>query len=572
MSIDTNPPQQNQFTLVFPQAGTFKLSVLYQSIGADDITITVDPNIEPEFEVYTCAGLQTSIKITDKNYDQYQIDFNNDGVNENVIPNSNNQTATHNYGAAGNYNISVKGKNLNSANNCNAEINAFTALTTLPVPQINTLTVQTSTDLEVAFTPQTNIQYKLEIAVNNSNTFQQFQTLYDKDIVTASNLKAEDNYYCFRLGSYDPCNNTNTYSFPVCSQNFDLSIQSGLNQLAWITSPTGVINSQIERDASVYTTIPGSPSSFSDTDIKCKTNYCYKVVNVYANGVKSYSLEKCGEAFTTTSPTAIENVSSEVMDNGVTLEWIQDPLFNSSQYEIFKNQNGGSFTIIDATTLQTYDDPNYTTESNTCYKINYTDLCDNASQPGSMVCPIKLSYTIDKKNAITLKWSKLKGYKNGVNNYQVQKFDRSGGLMSTTNVGTDTLYIDNQKDLINQIVHYKVLANANDSGISTSISNQVDVTKGANLFYPTAFTPDGTGPAQNETFSVSGQYIEKMELKIFDRWGSLVFYTDSNEAWDGTRNGTTMPEGTYVWIASITDLAGQNFSEHGTVVILRKGK
>ncbi|MBK7651659.1 MAG: hypothetical protein IPJ20_14280 [Flammeovirgaceae bacterium] len=56
-------PQQNQFTLTYPQAGTFKLTVLYQNIGADDITITVDPDIQPEFEIYTCSGLQTSIKL-----------------------------------------------------------------------------------------------------------------------------------------------------------------------------------------------------------------------------------------------------------------------------------------------------------------------------------------------------------------------------------------------------------------------------------------------------------------------------------------------------------------------------
>jgi gliding motility-associated-like protein len=63
-----------------------------------------------------------------------------------------------------------------------------------------------------------------------------------------------------------------------------------------------------------------------------------------------------------------------------------------------------------------------------------------------------------------------------------------------------------------------------------------------------------------------------MELKIFDRWGNLVFYSDKNEAWDGTNNGRTMPEGTYVWIANITDMANQNFSQNGTIVILRKVK
>ncbi|HNT49415.1 MAG TPA: hypothetical protein PKK67_02430, partial [Cyclobacteriaceae bacterium] len=120
-SGDGAPALQNQFTITYTQPGTYTLSVLYQNIGADDIQITVDPNIQPEFEVYTCSGFQTSVNITDKTYDQYFIDFNNDGTIETAIPNGNNQTASHNYGGAGTFNISVRGRDLNSANNCAAK-------------------------------------------------------------------------------------------------------------------------------------------------------------------------------------------------------------------------------------------------------------------------------------------------------------------------------------------------------------------------------------------------------------------------------------------------------------------
>jgi len=143
-------------------------------------------------------------------------------------------------------------------------------------------------------------------------------------------------------------------------------------------------------------------------------------------------------------------------------------------------------------------------------------------------------------------------------------------LMSTINAGSDTVFVDNQLDLVNQVVQYRVLADASEAGITASVSNQVVVTKSANLFYPTAFTPDGTGPVENETFSVFGQYIVKMELKIFDRWGAMIYFTDEKKPWDGTQSGRAMPEGTYVWVAQITDQTGRNFSQEGTIVILRK--
>jgi len=567
---DGTAQQQNQFTITYPQAGTFTLSVLYQSIGADDITITVDQNIQPEFEVYTCSGLRTSIKITDKNYDQYTIDFQNDGTPEIVIPNSNNQTATHNYGVAANFNISVKGKDINAANNCSAKVLPFTSLLTLPVPQINTLTAVDASSIKLDFTPQQNIQYKLEIAVNNSATFQQFQTLYGVNTVTIPNLKTEENFYCFRLSSFDPCTNSNTYSFPVCSHNFDLAIQNGSNNLTWATSSLGVNTTEIIRNGNSYTLIPGAPSTFNDVDVICKTNYCYQVINLYAGGTRSISLEKCGEAFTTFSPTAVNNISSVVGSDGVTLTWQQDPLFTVEEYAVLRNQNNSSFGLLAKTTNTNLIDTDYTTDGTFCYRINYGDLCGNASSIGALICPMRLTASVDPKNVITLRWSSLKGWRNGVSNYRIEKFDKSGGLMQTVNVGTDTVWVDDQVDILNQVVQYQIIAQPVEAGTINSVSNRVVVTKDVNLFYPNAFTPDGVGPVENETFTVLGHYIVKIELKVFDRWGSLVFYTDENTPWDGTNNGRALPEGTYVWKAQIKDLAGRLFSRGSTVVILKK--
>ncbi len=565
-------PQQNQFIITYPAAGNFKLSILYQSIGADDIDITVDANIQPEFEIYTCAGLKTSIKITDKNYDQYFIDFNNDGITEVAMPSGNNQTATHTYGAAGNFNISVRGKDINSADNCAAKVQPFTALNALPVPQLNTLAATNSTSLTLDYSPQQNIQYKLEIAVNNSSTFQQFQTLYGVSTASMPNLNVEDNFYCFRLGSFDPCANTNIYSPPVCSQNFDLNIQSASNNLTWTTAPTGIINTRILKNDNLFRTLAGAPSAFTDTEVVCKTEYCYQVVNVYPNNVTSISLKKCGTSFITSSPTAIDNITSEVTDAGVTLNWQQNPLFTAATYSLLRSQNNNPFILLDQTTSNNYSDISYSTESNTCYRINYVDVCDNNSQQGALICPIRLYSSLDSKNAITLRWSRYLGFKNGIKNYRVQKFDKDGTLLATINAGTDTLFVDEQADPNNQLFQYKVVGDANEVGISPSISNLVSVLKSANIFYPSAFTPDGTGPVENDKFNVSGQFIVKKELKIFDRWGNLIFYSDKNEPWDGTNGGRALPEGTYVWIANITDLSGQNFSENGTVVILRKSK
>ncbi|MBX2898299.1 MAG: gliding motility-associated C-terminal domain-containing protein [Cyclobacteriaceae bacterium] len=556
--------QTNQFTFTYTQPGTYTLTVLYQNIGADDIQITVDPNIQPAFEIYTCSGFQTSIKITDKNYDQYFIDFNNDGIIETAIPSSNNQIAAHNYGAAGTFNISVRGKDLNAANNCAANVQAITTLATLPTPQLTTLTTLNSTSIQLDFTPQPNIQYKLEIGIN-SGAFQQFQTLYGVNTTTISNLLTDNNFYCFRLGAFDPCTGTNTYSAPVCSHKVNLAIQNGTNALTWATGPAGVLSTEIKRNAITYTTIPGSPTQFNDVDIVCNTNYCYQLINHYAGGARSISLEKCGVAFKTVTPTATNNVSAQVGANGVQLTWLQDPLFTAANYSISRNG-----IPMAQTTNADYTDTGYTTEGNFCYRINYTDLCGNTSATGIPVCPIRLSASVNNHNEITLRWTGYKGWLNGVSNYRLEKYDRSGGLMQVVNMGLDSVYVDDQPDDVNQVLQYLVIAQPNQAGIPNSNSNRVVVTREVNLFYPTAFTPDGVGPVENETFTVRGHYILELELKVFDRWGTMVYYNDRNEPWNGTNNGRPLPEGTYVWNAQGTDFAGRTFKRGGSVVILKK--
>jgi hypothetical protein len=561
--------QQNLFTFTYTTPGTYKLSVLYQSIGADDITITVDPNIKPAFEIYSCANSQVQIKITNKDYDQYSIDFG-DGTAVIQIPSSNNQTQNHAYASAGNRNISVRGKDLNAANNCNAEVLPFTAITTLPTPRINTLTAVDAASIKLDFTNQTNILYRTEIAVNNATTFQQFQSLYGVNTLNVPNIKTEDNYYCFRLNSFDPCTSTNNYSIPVCSHNFDLNIQDGVNNLVWQTGTIGVASTEIQRNKSAFTIIPGAVSTFDDKDVACNTDYCYKVVNNYSNGGKSISLEKCGTAFTTASPSPINTVSAVVGESGVKLTWLQDPKFVTTAYDILKSQNSAVYFPFGSVPIKEFEDLTYATDLKNCYRINYTDQCKNLSQDGIDVCPIRLSGILDNRNVITLNWSKYKGWVNGVASYQVEKYNKNGALVQTINAGTDTSYVDDKVDLINQICLYKITATAIGTGITSSLSNKIQLIKDPHLFAPNAFTPNSDD--LNDGFNLIGQFISKMEFSVFDRWGSLIFTTDKNEPWDGTKSGTTMPEATYVWIAKVTDLAGQDFTQSGTVVLLKKAK
>jgi len=567
--LGNNTQQQNQFTFSYTTPGTYKLSVFYQSILSDDIIVTVDPNVQPAFEVYTCTNSQVSVKVTDKSYDQYAINFG-DGSPVVQIPFSNNQIAQHAYAAPGNFTISVRGKKLNAANNCNSLSKPFQAIPVLPTTQVRSLTAIDASTLRLDFAPQTNIQYKLEIAINSTN-FQQFQTLYGVNTITIPSLRLDDNYYCFRLSSFDPCSGQSiNFSQPVCSHNFDLALVSDVNRLNWQTSSVGVTRVDILRDKNLYTGIPGAPITFADVDVDCNITYCYQVRSTFVGGATSTSLEKCGVSFTTTKPSTILNTSAVVSDAGVQLDWIQDPAFKASTYTVLRAPSQGTYVPISNVVPPKFIDNTYATSVGFCYQINYIDECKNKSDNTVPVCPIRLQGTINNRNEVTLTWSDYSGWNLGVQSYSLEKYDKAGVLMRTLNLGTATTFLDDQPDSQNQIVSYRVVARANQTGLIASASNQVTFTKSINLVYPTAFTPDGKGPAENEVFELRGQFITRLELSIFDRWGALVFYSDKNEPWDGTQLGLPMPFASYVWTAMITDLAGRSFKRTGTVVLLRK--
>ena len=73
---------------------------------------------------------------------------------------------------------------------------------------------------------------------------------------------------------------------------------------------------------------------------------------------------------------------------------------------------------------------------------------------------------------------------------------------------------------------------------------------------PNAFTPNGDG--HNDLYiPITYRFITHIEMKIFNRWGGLVFETtDPQINWDGTGlNGGDLAEGVYYYTCRVFDTA-----------------
>lgn len=88
------------------------------------------------------------------------------------------------------------------------------------------------------------------------------------------------------------------------------------------------------------------------------------------------------------------------------------------------------------------------------------------------------------------------------------------------------------------------------------------------VFVPDVFSPNNDGA--NDMLFVRGQQIDKIELHVFDRWGTKMFESrDMSLGWDGTYNIREANAGVYVYYVKALLKSGEVFELKGDVTLVR---
>ena len=111
-------------------------------------------------------------------------------------------------------------------------------------------------------------------------------------------------------------------------------------------------------------------------------------------------------------------------------------------------------------------------------------------------------------------------------------------------------------------------ANCTDTGRVT-----IEVNGRFDPFIPTAFTPNGTGPAENEELRVFGIGIDSSGIKVWDRKGALIFVSEENgQGWNGRiggGNGAEANTGLYLYEAVVNSICGETLVKRGETMLFR---
>jgi gliding motility-associated-like protein len=101
--------------------------------------------------------------------------------------------------------------------------------------------------------------------------------------------------------------------------------------------------------------------------------------------------------------------------------------------------------------------------------------------------------------------------------------------------------------------------------------DDIVITKGiCKVYVPTGFTPNNDG--RNDLFRIVGvETIGQFDLKVFNRWGEIVFATtDKTKGWDGKLRGLALPTSTFVYILRYSDsISNESQLLKGNIVLIR---
>lgn len=109
----------------------------------------------------------------------------------------------------------------------------------------------------------------------------------------------------------------------------------------------------------------------------------------------------------------------------------------------------------------------------------------------------------------------------------------------------------------------------NEYGCIDSTQRAVEIQDDFILYVPNSFTPDDMN-SHNDYFTWAVSGFKHFEMRIFNRWGELIYETDDAEGyWNGKYNDFIVKDGVYIWQAKIIDLNDIDHMRTGHVTVIK---
>ncbi len=342
--------------------------------------------------------------------------------------------------------------------------------------------------------------------------------------------------------------------------------------------------------------------SFTHTDSMCITNNSFDFFGtVTGPSITTYSWNFGANALPTSATTL--NVSNVVYDQPgvfpVTLSasFLDCISSTSSTIKVFKEPTIG-FGLkpgIQCVPYTAYFVDSSSADTEIFYSWDFgdggTSTLQNPSHvytvPGQYVVTLQINtvegcvetLVLSKNNLINVHPTPVAGFnvdpkKTDICHAQITFTDQSQGTISVwydfDDEGTYSAEDNPVYNYTTDGMHYPIQIALNEFGCKDTSRNSLYI-EPFTVFIPNTFTPDGN-EFNNDFSAVVALDAVEWEMRIFNRWGELVYQSNEQDAeWDGTYKGLMAPSGMYTYrVRYIPCSGGEEWEEiTGHVNVLR---
>lgn len=399
----------------------------------------------------------------------------------------------------------------------------------------------------------------------STSTLSFYQNIFNTGNASYALKDAMTQDYYFQLSTDDPCTNQSISSNLI--KSLPLSARDGNNGviLSWPGDNSIFQQYEVRINGQSFTT---TNANYVDTTALCGIPSSYQVIGRTASGAVSISQTLAYTPQNIPNQYVQKEIRASVNGSSITIFWPYQVASDTPRFVLYRAKSLNNFEVVDTVNGLSYTDSDVTPATQSYfYKVGSLDACGQVSQLKNYAHSILLNGT-PTSGGVDFTWNLYEGFENGVNNQQLERFDKTGTPLGTITVGAQaTDYSVSTSTTQQQNLFYRVAA-SNASG-ETVYSNIFSYEQPAIIMAPGAFTPNGDG--RNDIFVIQTRFVKSIELRIFNRWGNMLFFTDNlNEGWDGNFSGRPAPTGAYVYQVIATDEEGNQYKKQGTFILLKR--
>ncbi len=344
----------------------------------------------------------------------------------------------------------------------------------------------------------------------------------------------------------------------VCDDEYNLTINysSGVNTYYEVElSDDGTSFSPI------YTGfLQDSSHTFSGLMINSNaTELCFRVNAISICDSRTITGATFCEAFTPTSG-VLENAYATYVDNDIQIVFDQNPFGRYDLDKIVENEVIKVFASISTGFV----DESISPLREYSYELIFSPDCE-ADRQSVLISPPKIFVEELSPNRFEVTWLEPVSSFTDQLGYRFIISNADSSQTSTVDNPENPETVNITRDLD---VQQKIWLSGTTGDITLN-SNTVRLDYQYVVYVPGAFTPNHDG--QNDLLEVFGLPTENFTMKIFSRWGEVIFETsDTDNFWNGRLKDGSIIEGAYVYQIEFLNEEGELFNQLGSFVLLKK--